>query len=90
VSMCETCGKQSELFHLPGRKDNNCTACNAAISMLIVLYRRWELSEKNGEELADLEAQLVAMLYGLLERAASRSCCNIASHEDIRSEGFIN
>jgi hypothetical protein len=69
VDRCDTCGRLSELFQLPGRKDRNCTDCNADISILVLLYRRLENAQLNDEDLTKLEAQIVPFLHGFLERS---------------------
>ena len=67
-AMCDTCGRMSEVFQLPDRKDKNCAECNADISALIFLYRKWAIADRDSEHSADLEAQLVAVLHRSLGR----------------------
>jgi hypothetical protein len=86
---CETCGRRSELFRLPGRRDDNCAECNTDISMLVLLYRKWEIAERNGKPLSHLEAQLVPMLHRFLERSELHTCVSAAWFET-RSKDCVN
>jgi hypothetical protein len=74
VGRCNTCGRLRELFQLPDRKDINCAKCNADISTLVLLYRRFEIEQRNGEHSADLEAQLVLVLERFLGRSGLGDC----------------
>ena len=86
---CETCGRLSELFQLPGRKDNNCAECNADISILVLLYRRLVTAE--GDHSADLEAQLVPILHKFLERSGPRAYSNNSIWPEATvTENYIN
>ena len=66
VDTCDTCGRRNELFRLPDREDSNCVECNADISILVLFYRKWEIAERNGDDSADLEAEIVPILHRFL------------------------
>jgi len=76
VARCDTCGRLSELFQLPDRKDRNCAECNADISILVLLYHRLEITEGKAEDTTNLEAQLVPILHRFLERYELEACGN--------------
>ena len=78
VDTCDTCGRRSELFRLPDRKDSNCVECNADISILVLLYRKWEIGERNSEHSADPEAEIVPILHRFLERSGPLACANVS------------
>jgi hypothetical protein len=86
VDTCDTCGRLSELFQLPDRKDINCAKCNADISSLVVLYRRFEIEQRNGEHSTDLEAQLVLVLERFLGRSGLGACGDAPAHFFSRPE----
>jgi hypothetical protein len=75
---CDTCGRRSELFRLPDRKDSNCVECNADISILVLLYRKWQIAERNGEHSAELEAEIVPILHRFLERSGHLACASVS------------
>jgi hypothetical protein len=78
VDTCETCGCRSELFRLPDRKDSNCVECNADISILVLLYRKWKIAERIGGHSADLEAEIVPILHRFLERSGPLAYANVS------------
>jgi hypothetical protein len=95
VDTCDTCGRRSEVFRLPDRKDSNCLECNADISILVLLYRKWEIAERNGEHSAHLEAKIVPILHRFLERSGPLACANVAEQvcawpEAARKENDVN
>ena len=79
MNICETCGCFCEVFSLPGRTDFNCAECNAHISMLVLLYRKWEIAKRDSELLTELEAQLVPVLHRFLKRSDHQAAGNAAS-----------
>jgi hypothetical protein len=94
VDTCDTCGRRGELFRLQDRKDSNCVECNADISILVLLYRKWQIAERNGDHSAELEAEIVPILHSFLERSGSLAC---ASSEQVcpwpeatRKENVVN
>ena len=78
VDTCDSCGRRSELFRLPDRKDSNCVECNADISILVLLYRKLEIAERNGEHSAEIEAEIVPILHRFLERSGPLACANVS------------
>ena len=90
IGRCDTCGRLSELFRLPDRRDSNCPECNADISMLVLLYTKWKIAVRNGEQSEDLEAQLVPMLHRFLERSDLRPGVNTAWPEATSRENQVN
>jgi len=66
MNPCETCGRLSELFQLPGRSDYNCAECNLDIAKLVSLYRRLE-TQTDGDE-ANLKDQILTVLQRLFAR----------------------
>jgi hypothetical protein len=90
IGMCDTCGRLSELFRLPDRRDSNCPECNADISILVLLYTKWKIAVRNGEQSEDLEAQLVPMLHRFLERSEPGLCANAAWPEATSRENLVN
>jgi hypothetical protein len=96
VGTCDTCGRLSELFQLPGRKDINCTECNADISTLISLYRRWAIADRDSEHSSDLEAQLISVLHRSLGRwlgacsNASTQFCEWPETGQKENESYLN
>lgn len=87
IGICDTCGRQSELFQLPGRKDSNCAECNSDISMLVLLYRKLASAEQNGGQTEEVEAQLGPMLRRFLERSPR---FNSVPSEQIQRRYYIN
>lgn len=90
IGRCDTCGRLSELFRLPDRRDSNCPECNANISMLVLLYTKWKIAVRNGEQSEDLEAQLVPMLHRFLERSEPALCADAAWPESTSRENQVN
>jgi hypothetical protein len=96
VGTCDTCGRLSELFQLPDRKDRNCAECNAHISTLIFLYREWQIADRDSEHSADLEDQLVSVLHRSLGRwlgacgNASAQFCGWPETAQKENEDYLN
>jgi hypothetical protein len=58
--------------------------------MLVLLYTKWKIAVRNGEQSEDLEAQLVPMLHRFLERSDLRSGVNTAWPEVTSKESQVN
>ena len=66
---CDSCGRLAEVYQLPDRGDNNCAECNADISTLVFLYRKFAVARPDSEQAADLEDRLVTILQRFLGRS---------------------
>lgn len=68
VGPCDACGRLTELFELPGRKDSNCPECNTDIATLVLLYGGLTIAQRGAESTAELEATLALVLHRFLGR----------------------
>jgi hypothetical protein len=58
--------------------------------MLVLLYTKWKIAVRNGQQSEDLEAQLVPMLHRFLERSDLRPGANMAWPEATSMENIVN
>ena len=91
IDRCDTCGRLAELSQLPGRKDSNCVECNADISILVLLYRRFEVADPDCEDAAYLENRLITVLQRFLARSKLDPSVQFCSwHETVGKENHVN
>jgi hypothetical protein len=94
VGPCDACGRLTELFQLPGRKDNNCPECNTDIATLVLLYGGLTIAQRGAENTAELEATLVLVLHrflGRLEVAPRNSSARVSGcHAASRKLDLVN
>jgi len=65
---CSTCGRQAELFELPGRKEKYCLECSADIATSILLATEIDAATRSGEDKGGLVAEFVCLGRRLLAR----------------------
>jgi hypothetical protein len=68
-SECTVCGRRTELFELPGRRDKYCLECSADVATSILLTTEIDAATISGEETAGLVAEFVQLKRRLLEKA---------------------
>jgi hypothetical protein len=66
---CAVCGRRTELFELPGRRDKYCLECSADVATSILLTTEIDAATISGEETAGLVAEFVQLKRRLLEKA---------------------
>ena len=66
---CAVCGRRTELFELPGRRDKYCLECSADVATSILLTTEIDAATTSGEEIAGLVAEFVQLKRRLLEKA---------------------
>ena len=66
---CATCGRHTELFELPGRKEKYCLECSADVATSILLAAEIDEAHRLGEDTGALVAEFVQMGRRLLARA---------------------
>jgi hypothetical protein len=66
---CASCGRQTELFELPGHKEKYCLECSADVATSILLATEIDAATVTGEDKAGLERELVQLGRRLLARA---------------------
>jgi hypothetical protein len=71
VLQCAACGRQKELFELPGRKEKYCWECSADIATSILLTTEIDAATMSGEDTGGLVAEFVHLGRRLLARAQS-------------------
>ena len=69
VLQCSACGRQAELFALPGRKEKYCLECSADIATSILLATEIDAANRSGEDTGSLVAEFLQMGRRLLARA---------------------
>ncbi len=65
---CEVCGRRTELFELPGKKEKYCLECSADVATSILLTTEIDAATMSGEETAGLVAEFVQSKRRLLQR----------------------
>lgn len=68
-SQCATCGRRTELFELPGRKEKYCLECSADVATSILLATEIDAATMSGEDTGGLVAEFVQLGRRMLERA---------------------
>jgi len=66
---CAACGKETELFELPGREENFCDECSADIATSILLSTEIDEATRTGAETSGLVAEFLQLGRRLLSRA---------------------
>jgi hypothetical protein len=66
---CTVCGRRTELFELPGRRDKYCLECSADVATSILLTTEIDAAAISGEETAGLVVEFVQLKRRLLEKA---------------------
>lgn len=66
---CSACGRESELFELPGRKEKYCFECSADVGTSILLATEIDTANKSGEDTGGLAAEFLQIGRRLLSRA---------------------
>lgn len=66
---CSACGRQTELFELPGRREKYCLECSADVATSILLATEIDAAAMSGEDTGGLVAEFVQLGRRLLERA---------------------
>ena len=69
VSHCSACGRQAELFDLPGRSEKYCLDCSADVATSVLLAAEIDAANKAGEQTGELVAEFLQMGRRLLARA---------------------
>jgi hypothetical protein len=65
---CTVCGRRTELFELPGRRDKYCLECSADVATSILLTTEIDAATISGEETAGLVAEFVQLKRRLLQK----------------------
>lgn len=79
TGVCDSCDCVAEVFALPGREDRNCSQCDADLATLILLYGEMNDAERDGTDIAELEAEITPVMLRYLER------CGLA-HVDLEDD----
>jgi hypothetical protein len=66
---CISCGRQSELFELPGRREKYCLECSADVATSILLSAEIDAANRLGEDTGALVAEFLQIGRRLLARA---------------------
>ena len=66
---CTVCGRRTELFELPERRDKYCLECSADAATSILLTTEIDAATISGEETAGLVAEFVQLKRRILEKA---------------------
>jgi hypothetical protein len=66
---CAVCGRETELFELPGKKEKYCLECSADVATSILLTTEIDAANTSGEETAGLVAEFVQLGRRMLQRA---------------------
>ena len=69
VLQCTACGRQTELFDLPGRTEKYCLECSADVATSILLATEIDAATATGEDTGALVAEFVQLGRRLLARA---------------------
>jgi hypothetical protein len=65
---CSVCGRHTELFELPGRKDKYCLEGSADVATSILLTTEIDAATESGDETSALVAEFVQVGRRLLGR----------------------
>ena len=68
---CAACGRQTELFELPGRREKYCLECSADVATSILLATEIDAATESGEDTGNLVAEFLQLGRRLLARAQS-------------------
>jgi len=68
ILQCSTCGRDSELFELPGRKEKYCLECGADVATSILLAAEIDAANMSGEDTGGLVAEFLQIGRRLLAR----------------------
>jgi hypothetical protein len=68
---CSICGRQAELFTLPGRRENYCLECSADMATLILLTTEIDAAAQSGQETDGLITEFGELSRRILDRAQS-------------------
>lgn len=69
---CSACGRETELFDLPGRKEKYCFACSADVATSILLATEIDAANSSGEDAGGLVAEFLQLGRRLLARAQAQ------------------
>ena len=69
VLQCATCGRHTELFELPGRREQYCFECSADVATSLLLATEIDAATRSGEDTAGLVAEFLQLGRRLLARA---------------------
>jgi hypothetical protein len=72
VLQCAACGRQTELFDLPGRTEKYCLQCSADVATSILLATEIDAATATGEDTGALVAEFVQLGRRLLARAQAQ------------------
>ena len=71
VSQCAVCGREAELFGLPGTNEKYCLECSADIATSILLSTEIDAAKLARRSTKHLIAEFEQLSHRLLERAQS-------------------
>jgi hypothetical protein len=66
---CAVCGREDELFELPGKTEKYCLECSADVATSILLTTEIDAATMSGEETAPLVAEFVQLGRKMLARS---------------------
>jgi hypothetical protein len=69
ILQCAACGRQTELFGLPGRREKYCFECSADVATSILLVTEIDAATTSGEDTGGLVAEFLQLGRRLLARA---------------------
>lgn len=69
VLQCSSCGRESELFELPGRQEKYCLECSADVATSALLAAEIDAANRLGEDTGGLVAEFLQVGRRLLARA---------------------
>ena len=69
---CSACGRETELFQLPGSKERDCFECSADVATTILLAAEIDAASKSGEDTGGLRAEGLQIGMRHLARAQSQ------------------
>ena len=72
IVQCAACGRQTELFELPGRHEKYCLECSADVATSILLATEIDAANAAGEDTGNLVTEFVELGRRLLARAQSQ------------------
>jgi hypothetical protein len=68
---CELCGRDEELFELPGAGGRYCLSCSADLATALLLTEEIDAGTMSGREVEGLAAELSELSAGVLARSQS-------------------
>ena len=69
VLQCSACGRQTELFELPGRSEKYCLECSADVATSVLLAAEIDAGNKSGDDTGGLVTEFLQVGRRLLARA---------------------